>query len=242
MKIKAIIVATGLALASAYTSAATITVQIQNLTHASYFTPLAVVAHDADNHLFQVGQVASEGIIEMAEGGGLTGLTATAEAIGAQAEVAVVENANGFLSPGLYGTVTDLEAADSNTQLSITGMVLPSNDGFVGLDSWTIPEAAGTYTIYLNAYDAGSEANNELLVGMPAGASGVAGIPGNPGGVASGTGGTGAVGEAEADDNTTVHIHRGVLGDTDSEGGVSDLDSRVHRWLNPVAKVVVTVQ
>jgi len=32
------------------------------------------------------------------------------------------------------------------------------------------------------------------------------------------------------------------LGDTDLSAGTSDLDSRVHRWLNPVAKLTVTVQ
>ena len=110
---------------------------------------------------------------------------------------------------------------------------------FAGLDAWTIPETAGTYTLYLNAYDAGSEANDEILGVEGSGATGVAGIPANPSGVGSGTNGTGA---AEADTNTTVHIHRGVLGDTDPDGGASDLDSRIHRWLNPVAKVVVTVQ
>ena len=45
-----------------------------------------------------------------------------------------------------------------------------------------------------------------------------------------------------ADANTTVHIHRGALGDTDAAAGVSDLDSRVHRWLNPVIRVTITVQ
>jgi hypothetical protein len=39
-----------------------------------------------------------------------------------------------------------------------------------------------------------------------------------------------------------VHIHRGNLGDTDITGGISDVDSRIHRWLNPVAKVTVTVK
>ena len=45
-----------------------------------------------------------------------------------------------------------------------------------------------------------------------------------------------------ADANSNVHIHRNTLGDTDPTGGVSDLDSTVHRWLNPVVRVVVTVR
>jgi hypothetical protein len=43
------------------------------------------------------------------------------------------------------------------------------------------------------------------------------------------------------DFNQTVHIHRGILGDTDLLGGTSDLDSRVHRWRNPVARIVLRV-
>ncbi len=59
-------------------------------------------------------------------------------------------------------------------------------------------------------------------------------------------GGTGVAaqvvnGEIEDGEDGPVHIHRNALGDTDLEGGASDLDSTVHSWLNPVAKVVVTV-
>jgi len=63
-------------------------------------------------------------------------------------------------------------------------------------------------------------------------------MPADPGGLA----GTGATGAADADTNTTVHIHRGALGDTEATSGTSDLDSRIHRWLNPVVRVTVTVR
>ena len=63
------------------------------------------------------------------------------------------------------------------------------------------------------------------------------GIPADPGGNA-GTGGTGVAGD---DQNPNVHIHRGTVGDLDPFGGPSDLDAAIHGWLNPVAKVTVTV-
>lgn len=69
------------------------------------------------------------------------------------------------------------------------------------------------------------------------GAPGTAGVPADPGG----NGGMHGTGAADADYNTRVRVHRGVLGDTDPLGGVSDLDSRVHRWQNPVARVVIRV-
>jgi len=90
--------------------------------------------------------------------------------------------------------------------------------------------------LYLNAYDAGSEVNDEIVNG--GGPLGMPGIPANPGG----NGGMNATGVASTEPNTNVHIHRGNLGDTDAAGGVSDLDSRIHRWLNPVAKIVITVE
>ena len=86
-------------------------------------------------------------------------------------------------------------------------------------------------------YDAGTEANNELFV-AGAGAPGALGIPADP----SGKVGTGGTGLSTEDTNTTVHIHPGSIGDDDATGGKSDLDNTVHRWLNPVLKVTVTVQ
>ena len=213
-----------------------ITVTIQNLTHGSHFTPLLVTAHKGDTHLFQAGSSASASLQAMAEGGDISGLATAAHSAGA----IMVENpAGGLLAPG-GSTTTSVINTDGtdNHYLSLVAMVLPSNDGFVGVNSWKIPSSAGTYMMPALAYDAGTEANNELLGAAKAGASGHVGIPAAPSGSA-GTAGTGAAG---ADTNQMVHVHRGVLGDTNSSGGVSDLDSRVHRWLNPVARITVTVE
>lgn len=212
-----------------------VTVKVQNLTHGSHFTPLLVAAHNATTHLFSSGTTASASLTAMAEGGDISGLVTDLSA----ASALLVQNpAGGLLAPGHSATtsVINTDGTDNN-YLSIVAMVLPSNDGFIGVNSWRIPSAAGTYMMPVFAYDAGTEANNELLGAAMAGAPGNAGVPGAPSGSA-GTGGTGAAG---TDTNQSVHVHRGVLGDTNSTGGVSDLDSRVHRWLNPVARVVVTV-
>ncbi len=93
----------------------------------------------------------------------------------------------------------------------------------------------GTYTFDVAAYDAGTEANDEILNG--GGMPGTPGMPADPGGLS----GTGATGAAGPDANPSVHIHRGSLGDTDAIAGSSDLDSRVHRWLNPIVRVTITV-
>lgn len=209
-----------------------VTVEITNLTNAVYFTPLLVAAHDRDTHLFRVGEPASASLQAMAEGGNIAGLAAEIDAAGG---VHVDNPAGGLLAPGAT-TSAELELNLLHpTFLSIAAMLLPTNDGFVALEGERIPLWRGTYTFDLNGYDAGTEANDEVITG--GGAPGTPGVPADPGGNA-GSGGTGVAGP---DYNASVHIHRGIVGDTDAAGGASDLDSRVHRWINPVARVTLTV-
>ncbi len=208
------------------------TVSVQNLTHGINFTPLLISAHDATTHLFQVGSTASTELQAMAEGGNIDGLVSL---LGNANNV--VNPAGGLLAPGATSPAMSVDTGTGgNDYLSVVAMLLPTNDGFLGLDGWKIPATPGTYTININAYDAGTEANDEIING--GGASNTPGIPAAP----TGPAGVGATGVAGVDSNTSVHIHRGNLGDTDATGGSSDVDSRVHRWLNPVARVTVTVQ
>lgn len=209
-----------------------VTVEISNLTNAIYFTPLLVAAHNGHTHLFELGTPASPSLQAMAEGGEIAGLESELQALGAN----VVSNpAGGVLAPGAT-TEASLRVNRSNRYLSVVAMLLPTNDGFMGLDSIPIPRWPGVYTYYVQGYDAGTEANDEVING--GGAPGTPGIPADPGG----NGGSGASGVITTEHNPTVHVHRGILGDTDPNGGISDLDSRVHSWLNPVAKVVVKVE
>ncbi len=208
-----------------------VSVEITNLTNGIYYTPLLMATHPESTHLFQSGTTASANLQAMAEGGDTTGLISDLAAISAD----ISDNpAGGLLAPGMSASAT-FPKGGKNTHLSIVAMLLPTNDGFVGLDALKIPNAKGVYTYFLNGYDAGTEANNEVING--GGAPGTLGIPADPGGN-SGTGGTGIT---TSENNMTVHIHRGVLGDNDLNGGASDLSSTVHRWLNPVAKMVITV-
>lgn len=230
MKFNSLVLAMPLAFSSAAFSQI-VDLEISNLTHGLHFTPVFINAHTEDIHLFEVGSNASAVIQAMAEGGDISGLSAAA----VSGSVSSENPAMGLLAPSATTSVMDFDTG-SNTHLSLVAMVLPTNDGFVGLDGWEIPETAGTYTVYLNAYDAGTEANDEIINGM--GMPGDAGIPAAPGG----DGGTGATGVTMTESNMTVHIHRGNVGDVDDNAGISDVDSRIHRWLNPVAKIVVTVK
>ena len=208
-------------------------VQITNLSNGIYYTPFLVAAHPDGTSLFTVGQPASANLQAMAEGGTISGLSADLQAMGAT----IAENpAGGLLAPATSTNVDLNTDGTSNDRLTVVAMLLPTNDAFAGLNAISIPTTPGTYVFLLPAYDAGTEANDELLTG--GGMPGVPGMPADPG-TTAGVNGTGAAG---ADANPNVHIHRGSLGDTDAAGGTSDLDSRIHRWLNPVVRVVLTVR
>lgn len=213
--------------------AASYSVEIQNLTHGSYFGPLLVATHPTTSTLFSAGMPASANLQRMAEGGDISGLAVDIINAGGKN----TENpAGGLLNPGA-STMADVgELGEGNTQLSITAMLVPSNDAFVVLNNLTLPTTPGTYTYMLNAYDAGTEANNEI---RGSGAPGQAGMPvAPPLETLVGTGGTGVAGAAEG----FVHIHRGVIGDHSATDGSSDINASTQRWLNPVARVTVTVE
>jgi len=231
-RINALLGASAMIFASSTAMAQDMSITVTNLTQGLHFTPILTSAHTSDTQMFMSGEAATAEIQMMAEGGDISGLVSML----GNADANNSENpAAGLLAPGMSTTYT-LTNDSANTHLSMVTMILPSNDGFVGLDSWEIPTEAGTYTINLNAYDAGTEANNELVNG--GGAPGVLGIPAAPGGDS----GTNGMGVTDTESNTMVHIHRGNLGDDDMDGGKSDLNNSIHRWLNPVAKLTITIQ
>lgn len=268
MKFTKLASATLLSLATISVSqAVTLDVEITNLTQAQSFTPRLVIAHDDTVDAFEVGQPASSALAWLAEAGVIDD-EQNADSSGANFEALLgpVDTDNGSNTWHRFGGLLAPKATLSypfdtmdKPYLSLLSMLIPTNDAFVGMDSIEIPTEPGTYTYYLNAYDAGTELNDELnsartdVVEAGTGnALGGYGVPGVAGGGAPtrivdlGTGGTGVGaqvvnGEIEDGEDGPVHIHRNALGDTDSAAGASDLDSTVHRWLNPVARVVITV-
>ena len=213
--------------------AADLDVTVENLTRGVYFTPLLVAAHPGNTALFELGAVASSELQRMAEGGDIAGLESMMTGVGATQSN---NPAAGLLAPGA-STTTQLntDGASANTHLSVVAMMLPTNDGFIAANGIEVPTEPGTYTFMLNAYDAGTEANDEI---RGSGAPGEAGFPVPPPlDPMLGSNGAGLSSDAEG----FVHIHRGVLGDTDASGGPSDIDSTLHRWLNPVAKLTIVV-
>lgn len=215
--------------ATGITNASEFEVTVTNITSGIHFTPLIVSAHTPAAAMFSTGTHASSQLQAIAEGGDVSGMAALLESIGAS-----VATGDGLLAPGASASFT-VNSSSTNTVLSLTGMLLPTNDGFVGLNSVSLPTSMGTTMTYTaRGYDAGTEGNDEVV---GSGAPGEAGFPAPPPVVASGTG-TGATGiHTEAEGFVTVH--RGVIGDLDATGGFSDINAAEHRWQNPVATVTV---
>lgn len=210
--------------------AADFEITVTNITRGQYFTPTITAAHDPAARMFNPGTPASSELQAIAEGGDIQGMSDLLNSIGAQ-----VSASNGLLAPGESVSLTLNDTAPGSV-LSLAAMLLPTNDGFVGIDSAYLPTGSGeSTTLFARGYDAGTEANDELVGG---GAPGIPGFPAPPPIVAggTGTGGTGILTEAEG----FVHVHPGVIGDLDSAGGVSDINAAVHRFQNPVARVVIT--
>jgi hypothetical protein len=223
---------TALAILSTQVNAAQLEITINNATAGTAFTPFAVSAHNMGGDFYNIGEKASDALIAMAEGGNVSPLIETVNMSGAG--MASQQNpVDGLTLPGMSQSFM-VDSMDYK-YLSVVAMLLPTNDGFVGLDSWMIPEKPGTYTIKLDGYDAGSELNDEIVNG--GGAPGNAGIPAAPTGMEQ----SGGMVYPNLSENGYVHTHPGVVGDTDEMGGYSDLDSRVHRFLNPVASITITV-
>ena len=239
-----------------------LTVRITNLTSGFLFTPRLLVAHDLgapNTPLFTSGAPASAELIAIAEGGD-TGPFTTA--LDSSTTTQTNQTFGGLVDPATTSADYTFET-NGHTHLSLLSMMIPTNDAFIGLSNWQIPTTPGTYTVNINAYDSGSEANDEINSGNTAltisdgGAFG--GAPGRPGMATPpptqpnlGSGATGVSAEAVggvltvdlSDPNGgegNVHIHRNTLGDANPAGGRSDLDATVHRWLNPVARLTVIV-
>jgi hypothetical protein len=221
--------------------AADLTVTVTNLTRATWFTPLLVSAHPASFKSFTEGTAASVQIQGVAEAGDTTGVQALLPAGASR----VIDPNGGPLKPG--GSITSASftggAGTANSQLTILAMLVPTNDGFMALNAIDIPTTAGTYTYNVSAYDAGTEANDEK-----AAAAGGINQPGlifpaflnDASGKLSANINPNATGFANATKEGYVHIHRGIVGS--APGGPSALDNTAYRWLNPVARVVLTVK
>lgn len=196
-------------------------VTVTNLTNAQPLSPVAVIGHSSGFRVFDVGSPASPGLEELAEGG--ANATLIAEADG-DAAVIVTGSGAAPIGPGGSETVmiSVLDSDRFGLLLSVTSMLVNTNDAFTGLNGTAVQALAvgDVMTVNAIAYDAGTEADTEMAIHIP--------------GPAGGGEGFNAARDDQAD---RVAMHAGVVSQDDGLAS-SDL-SEQNRFDNPVARISI---
>ena len=194
-------------------------VTIENLTDGQPFTPPVVVAHSGDMDIFETGEAASEEVRQIAENGNNDPLVGVLSGSSAVSDYAT---GDGPVLPGESMTLTiDAPAGDL---LSVVFMLICTNDGFSGVDSWELP-ASGSQTVDANAYDAGTEMNTEDFADIVPPCQDAIGVSSDDEGT----------GESNPDlaEGGVITMHAGI------QGG-DDLTVDDHGWTDPVARITVS--
>lgn len=188
-------------------------VTITNITKGQVFSPPVLVTHSRDVALFEAGQPALEELAIVAEDGAGAPL---ADLAGSLPQVFEAQSTTAPIPPGA-SAVYRIESTRRFPVISIVSMLVNTNDAFLAVDSRPLPRLRfSTRSLSANAYDAGSEANNEDCAFIPGPA-----CPPDSGNARTPDGGEGF-----------VHIHNGVH-------GIADLAADAYDWRNPVARVSV---
>ncbi|MGW8268523.1 MAG: spondin domain-containing protein [Longimicrobiales bacterium] len=206
----------------------TFDVTVENLTSGGqHFTPPLVATHRGSLVFFREGRAAGTGIQQIAENGNLEPMIQRLEGTRAVSSFTVAvsgEGLEGPLAPGESVTV-GLTASPGSEFVSFASMLICTNDGFTGVSGAKLPDRIGEeITVYLPAYDAGTEINTQSFADL---------VPPCPvlSGVMSSEPGSGMSDPALAE-NGVIHLHEGIL-------GYGDLIPAIHGWMDPVARLTV---
>jgi len=194
-------------------------ITITNLTRGQYFTSPFIVIHKSGVRLFTLGEPVSPQFASLVEdanpnalGPVLAGLPEVKEVI-----TAATPLANTLIAPGKSGTMV-VETSTTFNQISLISSLIPTNDAFIAIHGITVPKGDASLSLFIPAYDAGSERNDELCASIFAPSIVECG----------GTGGGGHPGGGEG----FVYIHNGIH-------GVGNLNAALRDWGNPVARVLI---
>ncbi|NRA55906.1 MAG: hypothetical protein HRU23_17345 [Gammaproteobacteria bacterium] len=186
-------------------------VTVTNITKGINFTPLLAASHLKSFSLFSVGSAASQNIINIAEGGDISGLN---QELANVDEVYNTAATAGLLMPGM-SVELEVTASGRYRQLSLVAMALPTNDTLVAMLGMTLPKKRNMpVTYYMKAYDGGSETNDELCANIPG--PHCAGVPFSP----------------EDEGEGYIYPSPGIHGE-------ADLSRATYNWHGPVAMVTI---
>jgi hypothetical protein len=185
-----------------------------NLTNAQPLSPLGAALHTS-GQFWEIGEMASEALEKLAEGGdnsGLLGLSVVNASVSGDAP----------LGPGAMTELMLTTTSLTDQKISLISMMVNTNDGFTGLNSIDVSQmAVGDYTkMNTHGYDSGTEANSESSGSMPGPADGGEGF------------------NALRDDIDKVAMHPGVVSNDD--GLSSSVLTSEHKFDNPIMAVTIT--
>jgi hypothetical protein len=211
--------------------AARFRVTIVNLTDGQPFTPPVIATHRSDFNLFRVGDLASVGVMQVAENGNVPNLVSALELAADVAEV--VAGGEPLVPASLPGSTSHpdratfvIEAPTGARFISFMSMLICTNDGFTGINHVRLPEDIGAQrAIVANGYDAGTETNTEDFADIVPPCQGLVGVTGSDPGS--------GVSDPSLLEGGVIHHHPGIA------GGV-DLVPSVHGWDDPVVRVRIT--
>ena len=185
-------------------------VTVTNLTKGQAFTPILAATHNSEYNLFNLGESASESLVAIAEGGNIAPLKAMLDEMPRQ--VSDTASTEGLLMPGQSSSFR-LSTHRQRLMLSLVSMLIPTNDTFVALNAVRLPYRYSK-VYFANAYDAGSEMNDEFCMNIPGPVCG-------------------GVGPSPDDEGEGfVHFSAGIHGE-------GELQASAHDWRGAVAKIEI---
>lgn len=185
-------------------------ITITNLTPGQPIAPVMAATHRPGLSFFTPGAAPGTELASLAEAGDGNPMAALLMTKPGFRDAQV---GPGPTLPGQSATMT-VHAQNQRDHLSIGAMLGNTNDAFIALRDVTLPKGYGAVTYFADAYDAGSETNDESCSTVPGPACGGAAL--SPGDAGEGF----------------VHIHSGVH-------GIGGLLASQHDWRNPAAQVVI---
>jgi hypothetical protein len=203
-------------------------VRIVNLTTGQPLTPPVIATHRWAFDLFEVGDLASVGVMQVAENGNVPNLVSALEQATGVAQV--VAGTEPLVPDGLPGSASHPDRASFRITapghvryISFVSMLICTNDGFTGMNHIRLPMDVGEAKVITAAgYDAGTEMNTEDFADIVPPCQSLVGVTGSDPG-------TGASDPALLEGGV-IHHHPGIA------GGV-DLDPDVHGWDDPVVRI-----
>lgn len=185
-------------------------ITITNLTPGQPVAPVLAATHRPGLSFFSPGAAPGTELASLAEAGDGNPMAALLLTTPGFRDAQV---GPGPTLPGQSATMT-VRAHNPRDHLSLGAMLGNTNDAFIALRDVVLPKGPGAVTYYADAYDAGSETNDESCSTVPGPACGGAAL--SPGDAGEGF----------------VHIHSGVH-------GIGGLLASQHDWRNPAALVII---